>query len=60
MTEIYNIVWLMNKLKLFCAGVDSHIKNVLRILYPQVFLHDTSIEWLDGDEVFWPFLIIKI
>ena len=23
--EIYNIVWIMNKLKFLCAGVDSHI-----------------------------------
>ena len=25
MAENYNIVWLMNKLKFLCAGVDSHI-----------------------------------
>ena len=23
----YNIVWLMNELKLLCAGVDSHINK---------------------------------
>ena len=28
MAGIYNIVWLMNKLKLLCAGVDSHIKKI--------------------------------
>ena len=27
MAEIYNIFWLMNKLKFLCVGVDSHINN---------------------------------
>ena len=26
--EIYNIVWLMNNLKLLCAVVDSHINKI--------------------------------
>ena len=28
MAEIYNIVWITNKLKLLCAGFDSHINKV--------------------------------
>ena len=28
MDEIYNIFWLMNKLKFLCAGVDSHINKI--------------------------------
>ena len=27
MDENYNIFWLMNKLKLLCAGVDYHINK---------------------------------
>ena len=27
MDENYNIFWLMNKLKLLCEGVDSHINK---------------------------------
>ena len=33
MAEIYNIVWLMNKLKLLCAGVDSHINKFYSAFY---------------------------
>ena len=28
MAENYNIVWLMNKLKLLCSGVDSNINKI--------------------------------
>ena len=28
MVETYNFVWLMNKLKLLCAAVDSHINKI--------------------------------
>ena len=28
MADIYNIFWLMNKLKFLCAGVDSHINKI--------------------------------
>ena len=27
MAEIYAMFWIMNKLKLFCVGVDSHINK---------------------------------
>ena len=27
MADIYNIFWIMNKLKLSCEGVDSHING---------------------------------
>ena len=28
MAENYEIIWLMDELKLLCAGVDTHINNV--------------------------------
>ena len=27
MDEIYNIFWLINKMKILCMGVDSHINK---------------------------------
>ena len=46
--EIYNIVWIMNKLKFLCAGVDSHIN-----FFNLHFIPLQVITWYVNRVVIW-------